>query len=217
MEAHWENDGPVPLVVLALPNKKAERNDYEIAIPYLGSLILSHSLIGSIPALKDFPPKDRPPVLPIFLSFRVMVGIGLLLIFMAGAGGILWSFGKLDRARLYLLALSWCWPLGFVAIIAGWTTTEVGRQPWVAYGVLRTADAASPIPAISIAVFIVLFVLVYGVVFGAGVRYIRRLIKKGPEAKPADEPEVLANRPISAAFEEGQSPENLAIASQRVE
>jgi cytochrome bd ubiquinol oxidase subunit I len=217
MEAHWENDGPVPLVLLALPNEKAERNDYEIAIPYLGSLILSHSLTGSIPALKDFPPKDRPPVLPIFLSFRIMVGIGFLFIFMAGAGGILWSFRKLDRARLYLLALRWCWPLGFIAIIAGWTTTEVGRQPWVAHGILRTADAASPIPAMSIAVFIALFVLVYGVVFGAGIRYIRRLIRKGPEAKPADDSEILANRPISAALEDGQSAENVAIASQRAE
>ena len=217
MEAHWENDGPVPLVVFALPNEKAERNDYELAIPYLGSLILSHSLTGSIPALKDFPPKDRPPVLPIFLSFRIMVGIGFLFIFMAGAGGILWLFRKLDRARLYLLALRWCWPLGFIAIIAGWTTTEVGRQPWVAHDVLRTADAASPIPAMSIAVFIALFVLVYGIVFGAGIRYIRRLIKKGPEAKPADEPETLANRPISAALEEGQSAANVAIASQRAE
>jgi len=217
MEAHWENDGPVPLVVLAVPNEIAEHNDYEIAIPYLGSLILSHSLTGGIPALKDFPPKDRPPVLPIFLSFRIMVGIGFLFIFMAGAGGILWSFRRLDRARLYLLALRGCWPLGFIAIIAGWTTTEVGRQPWVAHGVLRTADAASPILAMSIAVFIALFVLVYGVVFGAGIRYIRRLIKNGPETKPAAEPEILANRPISAAFEEGQAAENVAIASQRAE
>src|SRR5260370_37759050 len=134
MEAHWENDGPVPLVVFALPNEKAERNDYELAIPYLGSLILSHSLTGSIPALKDFRPEDRPPVLPIFLSFRIMVGIGLLFIFMAGAGGILWLFRRLDRNRLYLLALRWCWPLGFIAIIAGSTTTEGCRQPWVGAG-----------------------------------------------------------------------------------
>jgi len=136
---------------------------------------------------------------------------------MAGVGGILWVFRKLDQVPLYLLALRWCWPLGFIAVVAGWTTTEVGRQPWVAHDVLRTADAASPIPAMSIAVFIALFVLVYGIVFGAGIRYIRRLIKKGPEAKPADEPETLANRPISAALEEGQSAANVAIASQRAE
>ena len=107
--------------------------------------------------------------------------------------------------------------MSFVAIVAGWTTTEVGRQPWVAHGVLRTADAASPIPAMSIAVFVALFVLVYGVVFGAGILYIRRLIKKGPEAKPADEAEILANRPISAALEEGRSAGNVAIALQRAE
>jgi cytochrome bd-type quinol oxidase subunit 1 len=104
----------------------------------------------------------------------------------------------IDRSCLPL-ALRWCRPLGFVAIIAGLTTTEVGRQPWVAQGVLRTADAASPIPAMRIAMFVALFVLVYGVVFGAGIRYIRRLIKKGLEAKPAEESEILANRPISAA------------------
>jgi cytochrome d ubiquinol oxidase subunit I len=141
MEAHWKNDGPVPLVVLALPNEKAERNDHEIAIPYLGSLILSHSLTGSVPALKDFSPKDRPPVLPIFLSFRFMVGIGFAFIFMAGAGGILgcsassMALGLSARVALVL-------PLG-VAIIAGWTTTRSAATG--SRRRLRTADAASHI------------------------------------------------------------------------
>jgi cytochrome d ubiquinol oxidase subunit I len=218
IEAHWENDGPVPLVLLALPNEKAERNDYETVIPYLGSMILSHSLTGSIPALKDFAPRDRPPVLPIFLSFRIMVGIGFLFIFMAGAGGILWLLGRLDRTRIYLLCLRSCWPLGFVAVIAGWTTTEVGRQPWVAQGILRTADAASPIPAMNIAIFIALFVLVYGVVFGTGISYIRHLIRKGPETKPAEALEALANRPISAALaDDVRSSESGAVAARSAE
>jgi cytochrome d ubiquinol oxidase subunit I len=214
IEAHWENEGPVPLILFALPDPQAERNRYEAAIPYLGSLILSHSLTGSIPALKDFHPEDRPPVLPIFLSFRIMVGIGLVFIFMAAAGGMLWLFGRLDRTKVYLLVLRWCWPLGFVAVIAGWTTTEVGRQPWVAQGVLRTVDAASPIPSMNIAIFIMLFVLVYGVVFGAGIRYIRRLLAKGPEATPTETP-ALANRPIIAALaDESRSPESDAASAQ---
>ena len=115
-------------------------------------------------------------------------------------------FRKLDQVPLYLLALRWCWPLGFIAVVAGWTTTEVGRQPWVAHGVLRTADAASPIPAMSIAVFIALFVLVYGIVFRAGIRYIRRLIKKGPEP----------NRPTNPRlWQTGRFPRRSKRASQR--
>jgi cytochrome bd ubiquinol oxidase subunit I len=218
MEAHWANDGPVPLVLFALPNEKAERNDYEVAIPYLGSLILTHSFAGPIPGLKDFAPRDRPPVLPIFLSFRIMVGIGFIFIFMAGAGGILWLLRRLDQTRIYLLALRWCWPLGFVAVVAGWTTTEVGRQPWVAHGILRTAAASSPIPAMDIEIFIVVFVLVYCAVFGAGISYIRRLIKNGPETKATEAPDALANRPISAALaDEFSSSESDGVAARSAE
>ena len=201
IEAHWENHSPVPLVVFAIPDGKAERNDFEIAVPYLGSLILTHSLTGSIPALKDIPPNERPPVLAIFVAFRVMVSIGVLFIGMAFVGGYLWLRGKLNEsAPIYLRALRWCWPLGFIAVIAGWTTTEVGRQPWVAQGILRTAEAASPIPAGSVAAFIVLFVLVYGVVFGSGIYYLRRLIANGPAESYSSEPEEHLNRPLSIAL-----------------
>lgn len=201
IEAHWENHGAVPLVVFALPDEKAERNDFEIAVPYLGSIILTHSLTAPIPALKEFAPRDRPPVLPIFIAFRIMVGIGFLFIALAFAGGFLWLRGKLnENARAYLYALRWCWPLGFIAVIAGWTVTEVGRQPWVAQGILRTADAASPIPAGSVAAFTTLFILVYSIVFGAGVHYLRRLIEKGPAANYSSSLDLLANRPLSAAF-----------------
>ena len=205
VEAHWDNKVPVPLVLFAIPDEQAARNNYEIAIPYLGSLILTHSLDGAVPALKDFPREDRPPVLPIFLSFRIMVSIGICFIAFALLGGVLWARGRLETSRLYLRALRWCWPLGFIAILAGWVTTEVGRQPWVTHGVLRTADAASPIPAMSIAVFIALFVLVYGVVFSAGIYYINRLIRKGPDDRGTHEPdEGLPNRPISAAHDAGK-------------
>ena len=147
-----------------------------------------------------------------------MVGIGFLFIFMAGAGGISGGCSASSiSARFYLLVLRWCWPLGFVAIIAGWTTTEVGRQPWVAQGILRTADAASPIPSMSIAVFVALFVLVYGVVFGAGIRYIRRLIKKGPEAKPARRSRDSGKSTDFCGARRGPVSGNVAIVLQRVE
>jgi cytochrome bd ubiquinol oxidase subunit I len=205
VEAHWENRAPVPLVLFAIPDEVAERNDYEIAVPYLGSLILTHTLTGGIPALKEVPAQNRPPVLPVFTTFRVMVGIGVLLILMAGIGAALWARGRLLTSTRYLRVLTRCWPLGFLAILAGWTTTEIGRQPWVATGVLRTVDAVSPVPAANVAVFLALFVLVYGAVFGAGVYYINRLIRKGPDESGTHEPEEgLPNRPISAAHDAGR-------------
>jgi cytochrome d ubiquinol oxidase subunit I len=205
LEAHWENDSPVPLVLFAIPDEKAETNHYELSVPYLGSLILDHSLTGRVPALKDFPPQDRPPVIPIFVSFRLMVGIGLVLILVALIGAVLWARGLLAERRWYLRILTFTWPLGFIAILAGWTTTEVGRQPWVAQGLLRTANAASPIPGSNVAVFLALFVLVYGIVFGSGAYYINRLIRKGPEEREVEEAEeFLPNRPISAAHDAGR-------------
>ena len=116
IEAHWQDKAPVPLVIFAIPNEFAERNDYELAIPYLGSIILTHSLTGAVPALTAVPAQDRPPVLPVFLAFRIMVGIGFVMIGMAGLGAYLWARGRLMESRRYLRLLSFCWPLGFVAI-----------------------------------------------------------------------------------------------------
>jgi len=205
LEGHWENVTPVPLVRFGLPNETEERNDYEVAVPYLGSLILAHSWTGGIPALKQFPPHERPPVAWPFFGFRIMVGIGLLYILLALIGGIKWLRGRLFDSWLYLWVLTRVWPLGFVAILAGWTTTEVGRQPWVATGVLRTIDAASPVPAASVAISLALFVLVYGVVFTAGGYYNNRLIRKGPDERAGHAPEEgVPLRPISAAHDAGK-------------
>jgi cytochrome d ubiquinol oxidase subunit I len=203
MEAHWENEGgPVPLVLFAWPDEKAEANRYEIAIPKLGSLILTHEWEGSIPALKDFPAADRPPVPNVFFAFRIMVGIGLLLILVGLTGAFLWWRGKLFTARWYLKPAGYVWPLGFIAILAGWVTTETGRQPYVAHGILRTADAISPVAPGAVASSLAGFVLVYCVVFSIGIYYIRRLIRRGPAAKAADTtllPDGLPNRPLSTA------------------
>lgn len=198
MEAHWESDKPADLVLFAWPDEEGERNLAEISIPNLGSLILAHDWNGLIPGLKDFKPEDRPPVVPVFFSFRLMVGLGFLMVAIGLIGVFLWWRGKLYDARWFLKPLTYSWPLGFIALLAGWMVTEIGRQPWIAYGVLRTADAVSPVTAASVATSLVLFVLVYFVVFSIGIWYISRMIDKGPQYVRAD-PEALPNRPLSAA------------------
>lgn len=202
LEAHWETEKGAPLILFALPDAKAETNHYELAIPKLGSLILTHAWDGEIRGLKSFPPEDRPnPIIP-FFAFRIMVGIGLIMIALSSIGAVLWLMGRLYSSRWFLQALVWASPLGFVAVLAGWFTAEVGRQPWVVYGVLRTADAVSPVPGGSVLTSIVLFVLVYGIVFGAGLYYIAKLVRRGPDETPPvpEEDEAdLSHRPMAAA------------------
>jgi cytochrome d ubiquinol oxidase subunit I len=192
----------VPLVLFAWPNEATESNDYAIEIPYLGSLILTHSLDGKIEGLKDFPPDERPPVVPVFFSFRIMVGLGFLMLAVAVIGAILWWRGRLFEKSRYLGVVQHLWPIGFIAIITGWIVAETGRQPWVVTGVLRTADAASPVPAGSVAASLTLFVLVYGVVFSAGIYYINRLLIKGPQVLQPGEEGETARRPLSYASDE---------------
>ncbi|MDB5900108.1 MAG: cytochrome ubiquinol oxidase subunit [Ramlibacter sp.] len=196
IEAHWEDKGPADLVLFAWPDVKEERNRYEIAIPQLGSLVLTHEWGGRIKGLKDFPRDERPPVAPVFFAFRLMVGLGLLMI-ATGLYGVwlLWR-SRLEQTRWFLQALSHSWPVGFVTLLAGWMVTEIGRQPWIAYGILRTADAMSPVGAAQVLVSLGLFVLVYFVVFSIGIWYISRMIKKGPQASLPG-PDTLPNRPLA--------------------
>ena len=199
VEAHWQNDGgPVPFVVFAVPNARTETNDYELAIPDVGSLLITHSLNGEFPGLKDYPAEDRPPLVLPFFAFRIMVGIGLLMIALALWGAWLWWRGRLETSPLFMRLASLSWPAGFIAVLSGWTVAEVGRQPWLATGLLRTTDAVSPVPASSVAVTLVLFLVVYGIVFAAGIYYMNRLINRGPTGEGAPV-EGVASRPISAA------------------
>ena len=200
IEAHWEGDKPADLILFAWPDEQAERNRMQIGIPNLGALIITHEWEGLFKGLRDFPRDERPPVAPVFFSFRIMVGIGLLLIATGFVGAFLWLRGRLFTTRWYLKAVGQFWPLGFIAIIAGWIVTEVGRQPWIVYGVLRTRDAISPIAAGTVATSLALFVLVYCVVFSIGIVYIYRLLKKGPK-QPHKDTDALPNRPLSAAQE----------------
>ncbi len=200
MEAHWHSDKPAPLLLFAWPDQQQQTNHAEIGIPNLASLIITHERDGLFPGLNDFPVEDQPPVLPVFFSFRIMVGIGLLLIGIGLLGGVLWWRGRLFDAQWFMRPLRFAWPLGFIALLAGWMTTEIGRQPWLAHQVLRTADAASPVSANSVLVSLLLFVLVYGVVFSAGIYYINRLIHKGPEPEVLEAPaSPTAGRPLSGA------------------
>ena len=200
IEAHWEDKGPADLVLFALPDEKNERNRAEIAIPKLGSLILTHDWNGRFIGLKDVPRNDRPPVTSVFFAFRIMVGIGVLLIALGLTGAVLWWRKRLFGARWYLSVAQFAWPIGFFAILAGWLTTESGRQPYIAYGILRTDHAISPVAAATVATSLAAFVLVYTVVFSIGIYYIRRLIAKGPTDEtlaPSPLPEGLPNRPLS--------------------
>jgi cytochrome d ubiquinol oxidase subunit I len=199
MEAHWDSAHAAPLVLFALPNEKEERNDLEISIPNLASFIITHDLEGKFPGLKDFNPEDRPPVTPVFFAFRVMVGIGVLMIAIGAIGAVLWWQGRVFAARWYLSAVQYSWPLGFIAILAGWWVTEQGRQPWIATGILKTLDAASPVSAAAVLTTLILFIIVYTSVFSMGVLYINRLIDKGPEGAAAEAKEALPSRPLSAA------------------
>jgi cytochrome d ubiquinol oxidase subunit I len=205
VEAHWDGSAPGELVLFAWPDEKAEANRFAVAIPHGASLVLTHSWNGLFPGLKSVPPQDRPPVVPAFLAFRIMVGIGLLMILAALTGVLLWLRARLFEARWYLWPAQHAWWAGFVAVISGWILTETGRQPWAAYGILRTADAASPHAANMVATTLVLFVLVYGIVFAMGIHYINRLIVHGPQG-PAVKPPTAGTptRPLSAVEESGR-------------
>jgi cytochrome d ubiquinol oxidase subunit I len=190
MEAHWTTGRSVPFILFAIPDEKAERNRFEIAIPYAGSLILTHTLDGEVKGLKEAKPEDRPPVFVVFITFRLMVGIGTFLFAVAMFG--LWQRwrGRLYTSRFLMRLAVACVPLGFVAVIAGWMTAEIGRQPFTVYGLLRTADSVSPVPAAAVATSLALFVVVYFFLGGAFLYFVDRLIKKGP-----DEAEALPHGP----------------------
>ena len=199
MEGHWDGSKPGALVLFAWPDEKAETNRFEISIPHGASLILRHDPNGLFPGLKSVPPQDRPPVLNVFFGFRIMVGIGLFMIAASLYGAFLWWRGTLFETRWFLWILSHSWWTGFVAVIAGWVVTESGRQPWLVQGILRTADAISPVPGASILGTLTLFVFAYGIVFWMGIYYINRLIAKGPEGRAVDAAEGVPSRPLMAA------------------
>ncbi len=201
MEAHWDGSKPGDFHIFAWPDEKAGKNSFEISIPRGASLILTHSANGLFPGLSSVPASDRPPVKVVFFAFRIMLGLGFFMIAAALYGAFLWWRGTLFTTRWYLRVMAQTWWAGFVAVIAGWIVTESGRQPWIVQGVMRTADAASPVHANSIALTLVLFAIAYAVVFSFGIYYINRLIAKGLDSSEAKHTGQFAASPISAAHE----------------
>ncbi|MEQ1495213.1 MAG: cytochrome ubiquinol oxidase subunit I [Novosphingobium sp.] len=196
MEGHYQSHPEgAPLILFGVPNSAKKRVDYALEIPKMSSLILKHDPNAPMNGLDTVPDGDEPPVSIVFWSFRIMVGLGFA---MLGLG--LWSLIARARKGLY----EWRWmhraavamgPSGFIAVLAGWVTTEVGRQPFTIYGLLRTSQSASPLDAPAVAISLLAFVVVYFAVFGAGIGYLLKLMKKPPEAHEA----ALDGAPIRSA------------------
>jgi len=194
MEGHFETRAGAPLLLFGWPDMEEERTRLAVEVPKLGSLILTHDWNGTVPGLKEWPRAERPNAAILFWSFRLMVAIGVAMV----AVGI-WSLMLRARRRLYdqpllqraMLALG---PSGIVAILAGWVTTEVGRQPYTVYGLLTTAESVSPVAAEAVASSLVAFAVVYLAVFSAGVFYMLRLMAKPPQASESD----LSREPVRA-------------------
>jgi cytochrome d ubiquinol oxidase subunit I len=196
MEGHWQTRRGQPLILFGWPDMAAEATHLAIEVPRLGSFILTHDWNGEVKGLEAWPAGERPNALVLFWSFRIMVGIGVLMV-LVGA----FSLWLRSRQRLYdsdwLLRLAVLMgPSGFVAVLAGWVTTESGRQPYTVYGLLRTAQSVSPVDAQAVAASLVAFIVVYFAVFGAGVLFILRLMARPPRL---DEPDVEAGMPLRAA------------------
>ena len=185
MEGLWETRRGAPTVLFGWPDQGAEITKYAVEIPKLSSLILTHDLDGEVRGLKDWPADERPPVALVFWAFRIMVGIGVLMIVTGAIAFVLHLQKRLFDTRWFQ---RWCLaltPAGFIAVLAGWFVTEVGRQPWIVQGLLRTADAVSPVTGTPIAISLAAFMVVYVFIFGAGSYYILKLIGKGPEGAEA--------------------------------
>jgi cytochrome d ubiquinol oxidase subunit I len=180
LEGDWETSTAAPLILFGWPDMTHERTDYEIALPHLGSLILTHDWNGEVKGLKAFPPQDRPYAPIVFWAFRVMVGLGLLMAAVGLASLVLRRGGRLYRAEWLQRVVVAMAPAGFVALLAGWVVTEVGRQPFTVYGVLRTADSVSPIGLPGVATSLAAFAVVYLIVYGSGFAYLFALTRRAP-------------------------------------
>ena len=180
IEAHWNREARAPLTLFAIPDMAAETNHYAIEVPLLGSLILTHDVNGVVPGLKDYPRADRAPAAIPFFAFRIMVGLGLVMLGLAAAGLWLRLRGRLYDRDWYLRALMAASPIGFIAVIAGWTTTEVGRQPWTVYGVMRTAQSVTPsLTGLDVLISLAGYAVVYCIMFPAGLWMVTRIVRAG--------------------------------------
>lgn len=196
MEGSWDRPAPgagEPLRLFALPNQSERRNSFEVAIPHLGSLYLRHDWTGTIRGLNEFPPGDIPPVAVVFFAFRLMVGLGLLMTVQGLAGLVLRIRGRLYLGRWLQRASLIMAPAGFLAMLAGWVVTEVGRQPFTVYGLLRTEESRSPVDLGFVLGSTAVILLVCLAVFGIGLRYLLRAMAQAPRHQERGPEPELAN------------------------
>ncbi|MBL8668572.1 MAG: cytochrome ubiquinol oxidase subunit I [Rhodospirillales bacterium] len=204
IEGRWQTEQPARLILLAWPDVDNERNHWEIAVPYLGSFVDTGTFTSAEPGIVTIPPDQRPPFLIPFYAFRVMVGVGLLMWALSWYGIWLRRGGWEQAPSWFLWVTFLSFPSGFIAVLTGWFTAEVGRQPWVVFGLLRTADAVTPsLGAAEVWASLLAYIAVYTLIFSAGTFYIYRLMREGPAAAKAPASGVSALRPLAAA---GPSP-----------
>jgi cytochrome d ubiquinol oxidase subunit I len=202
IEARWRTQQPATEVFLALPDPWQKRNLFALEAPKLGSFIASGDWTAKEIGLEAFPPDDQPPVIIPFFAFRLMVGMGLIMMAISWFGMLLVWTGRLERTRWFLWAAFLSFPAGFIAVLCGWFTAEVGRQPWVVYGLLRTKDAITPSLTGSQVLFSLIgYVAVYAVIYAFGFTYIYRLLRAGPAAEPASSGPATPGRPIAVALQ----------------
>ena len=181
IEARWHTQQPASEVLIAIPDASSERNLLALEVPSLGSFIASGTWDAREIGLDTFPPEDRPPVFVPFWTFRLMVGMGLIMLAVSWFGTWLRFRGRLETTRWYLWAAFVSFPTGFVAVLMGWFTAEIGRQPWVVYGLLRTKDAVTPSLVTADVMFSLLgYIAVYAVIYSCGLYYIYRVLRDGP-------------------------------------
>jgi cytochrome d ubiquinol oxidase subunit I len=198
IEARWETGRRIPLTLFAIPSDKAESNAAAIEIPWLGSLILTHELDGEVKGLKDFPADQRPPVAIPFFAFRIMVGCAVAMLGVVLMGAWLRWRGRLFDTPLFLRLAQLAGPLGFFAVIAGWCVTEVGRQPWTVYGLLRTLVSVSPsLTAFDVALSLAGYIAVYLLIYPWGLLLMARIVRKGPAQALEADAQIEAGRPVA--------------------
>ncbi len=200
IEARWQSQQPASEVLLAWPDEETRSNLFAIAIPRLGSFIASGNWTAREIGLDAFPVEDRPPVVIPFFGFRIMVGMGLIMLGVSWLGNVLRWRGQLDTTRWFLWCTFLSFPTGFIAVLSGWYTAEVGRQPWVVYGLLRTRDAVTPsLTTGDVVLSLIVYVLVYAVLGGFGTFYIYKLLREGPAGAAEPIPNATARRPLAFA------------------
>ena len=194
IEGYWETRADQPLHLFGIPDREAQKNHLEVSIPGVGNWIQNVPKDEVIQGLDSWAREDQPPPFIPFFGFRIMVGLGLLMIGLGAWGAVLIWRKRIFESPLFLRFAVLMGPSGFIAVLAGWMVTEVGRQPWVVYGVLKTRDAVSPVIASQVATSLIAYILVYSVVFTAGAIFILRLMAEGPVAAIA-EPAPRGQRP----------------------